>query len=65
MTKRMRMLCPECRADAVQRDAIACWSEPEQRWEIQCVLDNMDCGECGAEIKIAEEEPIENEGEPK
>ncbi len=63
MTKRMRKLCPQCGADAVERDALACWSEPEQRWELQCEFDNMSCGECGAEFKVAREETIEDETE--
>ena len=54
-----RMLCRECGSDAVLRDAYASWSEDDQTWALNSVLDHSACDACGATGCIEEEEEEE------
>jgi DNA-directed RNA polymerase subunit RPC12/RpoP len=49
-------VCSTCGSDDVSRDALAAWSVPEQRWELQTELDNANCERCGDETRLIEVE---------
>jgi predicted Zn-ribbon and HTH transcriptional regulator len=60
MNPPVRFLCPQCKADAVLRDAFAEWDEETQEWSLSSVFDSFSCNSCGAEFKDPDEEEIEN-----
>jgi hypothetical protein len=62
--KKVNLVCPACGADAVERDATACWSVQDQAWELQATFDQMRCSACEANFNEAREvEAIEVEEE--
>jgi hypothetical protein len=54
MSQKIRVVCSVCGSLNVTRDALARWSEPEQKWEVSGELDNTDCDDCGEERDLVD-----------
>ena len=54
---RVRVVCAECGAENVLRDAYARWDEAAQEWSMSSTQDYTCCDDCGAE-DCAKEVPL-------
>ncbi len=47
---KIKMTCPYCGSDDVNRDCLGRWSVERQNWEVSSELDTMQCEACDREI---------------
>ena len=53
-TNPVRPLCSACGSDNITRDALVCWDDEAQRWEVSNVLDDATCEDCEASGNVIE-----------
>jgi hypothetical protein len=56
---KINIICPSCKSTNISADGILYWNIENQRWELEGVLDDKCCNECGYEGHRFEEIEIE------
>lgn len=56
---KIKKVCCRCGSDDVTKDALAKWSNEDQRWELAVVLDSGNCDACGAELRYVNDALLE------